>query len=53
MIIGLKSANETKYWLKLIGDTLDLDPEMVDRLLVEANELSKIIAQIILNTKAQ
>ena len=51
MNISLKSANETKYWLCLIKETLEINIEKVNELIVEANELSKIIASIILNAK--
>ncbi len=51
MHISLKSANETKYWLCLIKETLEVNIEKANELIVEANELSKIIASIILNTK--
>jgi len=51
MHISLKSANETKYWLCLIKETLQINIEKIDELIVEANELSKIIASIILNAK--
>jgi four helix bundle protein len=47
--IGLKSANETKYWICLIRDTLDLDKSKLNELLKEADELSKIIASIIVS----
>ena len=50
-IIGLKSANETKYWLCLIRDTevVGVDKEIVEELLKEVDEISKIIASIIIN----
>lgn len=49
--IALKSANETKYWLCLIRDTVKKeDKEHLNKLLAEADELSKIIATIIINT---
>ncbi|HEY0355768.1 MAG TPA: four helix bundle protein, partial [Flavisolibacter sp.] len=32
-VISLKSANETKYWLCLIRDTLDTDKERINKLL--------------------
>lgn len=51
-IIALKSANETKYWLCLIRDSLELDKDYVKQLLNEADEISKIIAKIIMSTKA-
>ena len=49
--IALKSANETKYWLCLVRDTTEVDKRKVSELLNEADELSKIIASIIINTK--
>ena len=49
--IGLKSANETKYWLCLIRDTIEVNKAKLDELLREAEEISKIIAAIILSAK--
>ena len=49
--IALKSANETKYWLCLIRDTIEVNRNILDGLLKEADELSKIIAAIILKAK--
>ena len=50
--IALKSSNETKYWLCLIRDTILInDKDEINKLIVEANELSKIIASIIINLK--
>jgi four helix bundle protein len=49
--IALKSANETKYWLCLIRDTMSIDRDRLDELLKEADEISKIIATIILSAK--
>lgn len=50
--IALKSANETKYWLCLIRDTQpEIDNAAINELLTEADELSKIIATILLNAK--
>ncbi len=52
--IALKSANETKYWLCLIRDSIEVsDREDLDKFIHEADELSKIIAAIILNVKAR
>jgi four helix bundle protein len=50
-VIALKSANETKYWLCLIRDTMEVSKGKVNELIVEANEISKIIASIIINSK--
>ena len=49
--IALKSANETKYWLCLIRDTMNVSKEKTNELIKEADEISKIIASIILNKK--
>ena len=48
LIIALKSANETKYWLCLIRDTQKSDKEKLNELMREADEISKILASIIL-----
>lgn len=48
--IALKSANETKYWFCLIRDTILTDDKVkLNELITEADELSKIIASIIIN----
>jgi len=49
--IALKSANETKYWLCLIRDTMEVDKTRIENLLKEADEISKIIATIIVNAE--
>lgn len=51
-IIALKSANETKYWLRLIKETEVIKSEStnkIDVLINEVDELSKIIASIVIN----
>lgn len=50
MVIALKSANETKYWLCLIRETIEVDKNKVNDLIKEADELSKIIAAIIVKS---
>lgn len=50
-VIALKSANETKYWLCLISETLEVPKNKINELIKEADEISKIIASIILNAK--
>lgn len=45
--IALKSATETKYWLFLLKDGLDVDKMTINKLLKEADEISKIIAKSI------
>jgi four helix bundle protein len=49
--IALKSANETKYWLCLIKESGFADKNKIDELIKEADEISKIIATIIINLK--
>lgn len=49
--IALKSANETKYWLQLIKETVKTDIDQIDKFINEADEISKIIAKIIINSK--
>jgi|SRR3989304_991193 len=48
--IALKSANETKYWLMIIKDGLKINVKVAEKLLIEANEISKILATIIINS---
>ncbi len=50
-VIALKSANETKYWLCLIKETTEVDKIKVNELIKEADEISKIIAAIILKSR--
>ena len=49
--IALRSANETKYWLCLIRDTMNVNKAEVKELLKEADEISKIIAKSIITLK--
>jgi four helix bundle protein len=51
LTIALKSANETKYWLCLIRDTMNVNRQKIAELLTEADEISNIIASIIINSK--
>jgi four helix bundle protein len=50
-VIALKSANETKYWLCLIRDTLETDTLKIKGLIKEAGEISNIIAAIVINAE--
>lgn len=50
-VIALKSANEAKYWLCLIRDTMEVDKAKVSELLIEAEEISNIIASIIIKAE--
>lgn len=51
--IALKSANETKYWLCLIRDTMEVDLAKIRSLIEEADAISKIIASIIIKAKKE
>ena len=46
---ALKSANEAVYWLDLLQELLG--NSAIDRLIVEANELAKILAASIITMK--
>ncbi|MGC4037378.1 MAG: four helix bundle protein [Chitinophagaceae bacterium] len=48
-LIALKSANETKYWLCLIRDTQEINKLKIKELIKEADEISNIIASIVVN----
>lgn len=47
--IALKSANEAKYWCCLIRDTMKVDQVRIKELITEADEISRIIAAVIIN----
>ncbi len=49
--ISLKSANETKYWLGLLRDGLDVNKIEINKLLTETGELANIIAASVLTMK--
>jgi len=49
--ISLKEAKETIYWLRLIQETVLAKDVEIERLIQEAEEISKIIGSIIVNTK--
>jgi four helix bundle protein len=49
--IALKEARETVYWLRLIKETVSAKNIEIERLIQEAEEISKIIGSIIINTK--
>lgn len=51
--IALKSANETKYWLIVIKETMPDFKEETNKLLREASEISNIIASGILTMKGR
>jgi len=49
--IALRSANESKYWLCLVRDTMEVEKVGTNTLIKEADEISKIIAKSILTLK--
>ena len=51
--ISLKSANETIYWLSLLGDTGLVLGEKVNPLIVEVRELANMLAAGVLKLKGQ
>ena len=51
--ISLKSSNETKYWIWLLRDSLEIDKKKIESLLTEADEISKIIASSLLKLKGK
>jgi len=51
--IALKSANETKYWLGLLRDALDVDRAEISKLMKETTELAKILAASLLTMKGK
>lgn len=50
---SLKSANESKFWLKLLKDAGKAASEEVEPLLTETHELSSILASSILTMKGK
>jgi len=49
--IAYKETRETIYWIKLLSKTDYLSQEQTDSILSDADELSKIIAKILLTMK--
>ncbi len=51
--IAYKEARETHYWLRLLNDTDFLEQKMTSSLLVDCDELLKIIGSITKSLKEQ
>ena len=51
--IALKEANETRYWLRLFGDTGIMDTDTAGGMISDVDELIKIIASIIRTTQTK
>jgi len=51
--IALKSANETKYWLLLVRESLSNLAGEANQLLKEADEISRVIGSSVLTLKGK
>jgi four helix bundle protein len=51
--IALKSANETKYWLILVSESIPSLKNQTEQLLKEADEIAKIIGAGVLTMKGR
>jgi four helix bundle protein len=51
--IALKSANETKYWLGLLRNALDVNKDDIGKLMKETAELANILAASIITMKGK
>ena len=50
-MIALKSCNESKYWICLLRDGFDKKDKELDKILKEADEISKILAASVIKLK--
>ena len=50
--IALKEARETRYWLRLLHAADLVRSENVERLILEADELTRILGAIVCNARA-
>ncbi len=53
MGIAYKEARETTYWLRLLKETNSLSETEADSLLIDANELCRILASILVTIRAK
>ena len=51
--ISLKSCNESKYWICLLRDGFNLAGEKLNKILKEADEISKILAASVIKLKVK
>jgi len=49
--MGLKSCNESKYWICILRDGFEITGSEINKLLKEADEISKILAASIIKLK--
>jgi four helix bundle protein len=52
MSIASKEARETHYWLRLLGDSGIVELPVVEPLLVEADEIVKMLTAIVKTTRS-
>ena len=51
--IALKEARETRYWLRLLIASEMVEEHLLSELLNEADEITRVIAKIIVNTRKE
>ena len=51
MTIALKESRETNYWLRLIRDSELMPANRMNDIILESEELSKILGQTVLTSK--
>jgi len=49
--IAYKEARETMYWIKLLKATSYMDEKQADSLIIDADELCKILSSILVSSK--
>jgi len=49
--IALKEARESHYWLRLLGESKTVDPELLEGLIDEAGQLVRILGAIVNRTR--
>ena len=49
--ISRKEAKESEYWLKLLKDLNEKQAESIEKLIIEASEIRKILSAIIIKLK--
>lgn len=49
--IALKSANETKYWLGLLNDATDIEKDLIEDLIKEIGEITRMLMASVITLK--
>lgn len=52
IFIAYKETRETRFWLRLLRDSKFITPKQAESLLIDCEELAKIIGKIISTTKS-